>query len=479
MAPIFDLFLLTLREVRENILSMRGAIAILLGGLLLAAPAAVQAQFTYTTNAGGSTITVTGYTGPPGAVTIPPTITGLPVTTIGASAFSGAGLTGVTIPGSVTTIGSFAFYGCAGLTNVTIPGSVISIGDNAFAHCGLTSLTIPGSVTSIEDNAFWYCSHLTSVTIPSSVTSIGDYAFFDCANLAAVYFTGNPPTADSTVFFSDNNVTVYYFPGSTGWASPFAGVPAVLLSSPRHATATASITNGFVVAITISDAGLDYTNTPLVYLVGGGGSGAQAIATVSNGIVTGITVIHAGSGYTNAPVVAITPPFPLMLGVGTAAAYLAFTNLTVGASYQLQLLQSGTWENLGSPFMAGSGTYTQYVDGAANGSSFRLVAVPIPSGATATPILAYDFVVAATVIDGGSGYVSVPGVQITGGGGSGAQATATVVNGVVTAITVTNAGFGYTSLPSVRQKTPDFFPGWRLMNLGLDAFVPATIQNSS
>ena len=32
---------------------------------------------------------------------------------------------------------------------------------------------------------------------------------------------------------------------------------------------------------------------------------------------------------------------------------------------------------------------------------------------------------------------------------------------------------------SVRQETPDFFPGWRLMNLGLDAFVPATIQNSS
>jgi hypothetical protein len=32
---------------------------------------------------------------------------------------------------------------------------------------------------------------------------------------------------------------------------------------------------------------------------------------------------------------------------------------------------------------------------------------------------------------------------------------------------------------SVRQETPDFFPGWRLMNSGLDAFVPATIQNSS
>ena len=38
---------------------------------------------------------------------------------------------------------------------------------------------------------------------------------------------------------------------------------------------------------------------------------------------------------------------------------------------------------------------------------------------------------------------------------------------------------GPSNLFSVRQETPDFFPGWRLMNLGLDAFVPATIQNSS
>jgi hypothetical protein len=255
------------------------------------------------------------------------------------------------------------------------------------------------------------------------------------------------------VFSNDHNVTAYYFPGSTGWASPFAGVPAVLLSSPRPATATAIIANGFVTAITISDAGFDYTNTPLVYLVGGGGSGAHAIATVSNGIVTGITIINAGSGYTNAPIIVITPPLPLILGVGNAV-YLAFANLTVGASYQLQISQSGTWENFGSSFMADAGNFSQYVDGAANGSSFRLAALPIPSGATATAILSHDFVVAATVTDGGSGYVSAPVVQIIGGGGSGAQATATVSNGVVTAINITDAGFGYTSLPTVQIDPP-------------------------
>jgi hypothetical protein len=49
--------------------------------LLLTLPAAVQAQdFTYTTNNGA--ITITGYTGPAGAVAIPSTIFDLPVTSV-------------------------------------------------------------------------------------------------------------------------------------------------------------------------------------------------------------------------------------------------------------------------------------------------------------------------------------------------------------------------------------------------------------
>jgi hypothetical protein len=57
--------------------------------LLLAAmlPVAVQGQFTYTNNADGVTITITGYTGSGTAVTIPSTLDGFLVTGIGDSAF--------------------------------------------------------------------------------------------------------------------------------------------------------------------------------------------------------------------------------------------------------------------------------------------------------------------------------------------------------------------------------------------------------
>jgi len=60
---------------------------VLLVLLLLAAPGAVQAQFTYTTNSDGVTLTITGYTGSGGAVTIPANIDDQTVTAIGDYAF--------------------------------------------------------------------------------------------------------------------------------------------------------------------------------------------------------------------------------------------------------------------------------------------------------------------------------------------------------------------------------------------------------
>ncbi|MEI6569367.1 MAG: immunoglobulin domain-containing protein, partial [Verrucomicrobiota bacterium] len=75
----------------------------------------VTMPFTYTTNNGA--ITITDYTGSGGAVSIPNTISGLPVTSIGGWAFySITSLTSVTIPNSVTSIENGAFISCYGLT---------------------------------------------------------------------------------------------------------------------------------------------------------------------------------------------------------------------------------------------------------------------------------------------------------------------------------------------------------------------------
>ena len=98
---------------------------------------------------------------PTGAVTIPSTLGGKPV----------------------TNIGSFAFWGCSGLTSVTIPSSVTSIGEGAFSACsGLTAFVVDNGNANYssanglllsKDGKMLIHGVNGAVTIPGSVTSIG------------------------------------------------------------------------------------------------------------------------------------------------------------------------------------------------------------------------------------------------------------------------------------------------------------------
>jgi hypothetical protein len=238
--------------------------------LLLLMPDAAQAQFTYTTNNG--TITITGYTGPGGAVIVPSAINGLPVTSIGVAAFLYSlnirdltiptsvttvgvyafdhctGLTSISMPNSVTNIGNFAFVSCTSLTNVTIPNKINSIGSGTFYSCAsLTSTTIPSNITTIGDNAFVDCTSLNRTTIGKSVTNIGNKAFFGCSSMDSVYFEGNAPSPGVNMFAGVSNATVYYLPGTTGWGPTFGGLPTALWQ-PVVETGDTSFgpgTNGF------------------------------------------------------------------------------------------------------------------------------------------------------------------------------------------------------------------------------------------
>jgi hypothetical protein len=172
----------------------------LVSSLMLALPALVQAQFDYTTNNG--TITITRYTGHGGAVVIPSTINGLPVTCIGSCAFerNGANVTSVTIPNSVTNIELGAFLYCSSLTSITIPNGVTYL-DRTFEYCsGLTNVTLPDSLTSIGLWTFIHCTSLISVTIPNSVTSIGNGAFENCGSLTSITIPDSVTTIDNYAF---------------------------------------------------------------------------------------------------------------------------------------------------------------------------------------------------------------------------------------------------------------------------------------
>lgn len=81
---------------------------------------------------------------------------------------------------------------------------------------------------------------------------------------------------------------------------------------------------------------------------------------------------------------------------------------------------------------------------------------PVPYGATARAQTINGFVVGASLLDSGYGYVDEPLVRIVGGGGSGATARAVVQDGRIARIEITNAGIGYTSTPTILIASPPF-----------------------
>jgi FtsP/CotA-like multicopper oxidase with cupredoxin domain len=108
-----------------------------------------------------------------------------------------------------------------------------------------------------------------------------------------------------------------YFGSYPNWA--YSPLPVAV-----PGTLTAYALTGFAV----QNGGSGYT-TPAVILTGGGGTGAAATARVSNGVIIGLTLISAGTGYTTPPTVAFSDPSPKAGGAAATAVITATTTAQV------------------------------------------------------------------------------------------------------------------------------------------------------
>ena len=119
-----------------------------------------------------------------GAVTVPATLGGVPVTELETGFF---GMSGV-------------FYGCTELTEVRWEEgcAIEKIGGYAFRGCtSLTQITIPPSVTKLGNQAF-RGSGLETVTIPGTVKTLGAEVFAECPDLKTAVFEEGELIGDST-----------------------------------------------------------------------------------------------------------------------------------------------------------------------------------------------------------------------------------------------------------------------------------------
>lgn len=130
--------------------------------------------------------------------------------------------------------------------------------------------------------------------------------------------------------------------------------PIVAAPAEKTAAAKAELIGGFIVALTVLDPGLGYSEAPAILITGGGGIGASAVAHVSNGVVIGFTVTRAGFGYTSAPEIRIAPPggFPLRLRLEPTHVRLRL-HVVLGRSYQIETSNDKiVWSPLEEPLIA-------------------------------------------------------------------------------------------------------------------------------
>ena len=129
----------------------------------------------------------------------------------------------------------------------------------------------------------------------------------------------------------------------------------------------------------IINPGVGYTVAPNVRFIGGGGAGAAATATIGDGVVGIITVTNAGSGYTSAPQVTFTDEV-FLSGVATESATATATVSTSGTVTAIRVTNAGLGYSvaptitISSPSMSSTGDFifNETVTGSISGTTAKV-----------------------------------------------------------------------------------------------------------
>ena len=214
-----------------------------------------------------------------------------------------------------------------------------------------------------------------------------------------------------------------------------------------EAIATPNISGGGISSITLEPVG--------------SGVAANVLVNSISRTVNGILLTSPGAGYMYPPRITLSAPQPeggVFTGyIDTGTQQLVVTSMqsgsiSIGATISGAGVVAGTTiDGFISGTNGGVGTYSVDTENTVASTTISSTAVPGVQ-ATASCAITTSFIKGCRVVNGGSGYVEVPAIAITGGQGTGAIASAVIGGGAVTSITMIAQGTGYTSIPVATVK---------------------------
>ena len=234
--------------------------------------------------------------------------------------------------------------------------------------------------------------------------------------------------------------------GGKGYSTtnpPVVQVQAPTKAGSSQATISATVENGAVTALSVTNSGSGYTFTPRITFVQPGGA-KLGHPVITNGQVTSIPVTDGGFGYTTAPTVYIDEP------TGTNA---------IKAALRANLTSEGKVGSI-TVLNAGQGYHDGAHQGHGGGAAPRVAIIdPVGAQVLETVVDGDGRVIRIDLLDGGSGFDDVPSVYIVDNrtnGGTGATAVASIFNGQITDINISSFGSGYSaaSPPEIVIQSP-------------------------
>ena len=168
----------------------------------------------------------------------------------------------------------------------------------------------------------------------------------DQGYIQTLTLVGSSSTAAASATIVDGGIR---FVRITNRGNGYTSVPNVAISSAPSggvtAVGVATMIGGLidcngtsslkVQGVQLSNPGSGYTVAPSVVFIGGGGAGAAATAVIGNGVVGIVTITNGGSGYTTSPSITFSGP-----GIGTTAKGYAVINSS-GSITQIRLTDAG------------------------------------------------------------------------------------------------------------------------------------------